>query len=209
MASARYCIFIQLFDSPIPGPLHTHSIPIMASNKAHHASGWAAGVVAAALVFDAGAAGPYQAATVLALLGGALGGTAPDWLELAWWSRRRRLWITHRTLTHWGLPWCALLAYAYLELGRHFWAAPLFGFAAGGVTHLLADWPNPLGVPWIVRRHSLNLWRSGHCDLLVIGAAWAIALAVGDHVFFADIHALKAFAFVKSLPVWSWRTGAA
>jgi hypothetical protein len=38
--------------------------------------------------------------------------------------------------------------------------------------HLLADWPNPLGVPWIWRRHSLNLWNSGHCDLIIVAAAW-------------------------------------
>ena len=51
-------------------------------------------------------------------------------------------------------------------------AAPLFGFACGGLMHLLADWPNPLGVPWIWRRHSLNLWKSGRCDLIVVAAAW-------------------------------------
>ncbi|RDJ99347.1 hypothetical protein DLM46_29425, partial [Paraburkholderia lacunae] len=43
-----------------------------------------------------------------------------------------------------------------------------FGFACGGLMHLLADWPNPLGVPWIAGRHSLNLWNSGHCDLIVL-----------------------------------------
>lgn len=136
----------------------------MASHAAHHASGWAAGLVAAALVAQAGAAG-------------VAGGTAPDWLEIAWWRRTRRLWVTHRTITHWGVGWAALLAFAYRSLGhRHPWAAPLFGFACGGLVHLIADWPNPLGVPWLWKRHSLNWWNSGHCDLIVVAAAWAGAL---------------------------------
>ena len=61
-------------------------------------------------------------------------------------------------------------------------AAPLFGFACGGLMHLLADWPNPLGVPWIWRRHSLNLWKSGRCDLIVVAAAWAAHCGSRSHV---------------------------
>lgn len=175
----------------------------MASNKAHHATGWAAGVVAAALVVHAGAGGPYQVWSLLTLVSGILGGTAPDWLEVAWWSRRHRLWITHRTWTHWGIAWITLLAYSYLALGHQLWAPMLFGFAVGGVMHLLADWPNPLGIPWIVGRHSLNLWKSGRCDLIVIAAAWIGALMVSDHVFFKNVHSLKVLAFVKSLSMWS------
>ena len=49
---------------------------------------------------------------------GVIGGTAPDWLEVAWWTRRKRLWITHRTLTHWGVGWLALLYWSYTSLGR-------------------------------------------------------------------------------------------
>lgn len=175
----------------------------MASNKAHHATGWAAGMIAAALVAHAGAAGPYQIWSALALLAGVAGGTAPDWLERAWWSRRHRLWITHRTLTHWGLGWLALLGWAYSALGRLDWAALPFGFAAGGLMHLLADWPNPMGVPWIYRRHSLNLWKSGHCEGLVVAGSWLLAVVIGDHVFFDDAHAMRALAFVKALPLWS------
>ncbi|HEF4770539.1 metal-dependent hydrolase [Burkholderia multivorans] len=147
----------------------------MASHNAHHASGFAAGVAAAALVAQTGATGPWHTALVAAFIAGVAGGTAPDWLELAWWSRKRRLWIAHRTVTHWGIGWLALLALGWHGLTHHphpLWAAPLFGFACGGLMHLLADWPNPLGVPWIWRRHSLNLWNSGHCDLIVVAAAW-------------------------------------
>ena len=135
----------------------------MASNKAHHATGWAAGLIAAAFVFHAGAGGPYQFQTILSFTMGILGGTAPDWLEIAWWSRRHRLWVTHRTITHWGLGWLALLAYAYVSLNHQFWAPLVFGFAAGGVMHLLADWPNPLGVPWIFRRHSTQYSNPVRC----------------------------------------------
>jgi membrane-bound metal-dependent hydrolase YbcI (DUF457 family) len=151
----------------------------MASHNAHHATGWAAGLIAAVLVAQAGAAGPLYVGSLVAFAAGVAGGTAPDWLELAWWSRKRRLWITHRTATHWGLGWAAALVLAYKSLGHeHVFAAPLFGFACGGVMHLLADWPNPLGVPWIWKRHSLNLWKSGSCDLIVVALAWAAALWV-------------------------------
>ena len=175
----------------------------MASNKAHHATGWAAGVIAAALVAHAGAGGPYQVLSMLAFVMGALGGTAPDWLEVAWWAPKRRLWITHRTWTHWGLAWIALLVYTYLQLPHHAWAPPLFGFAAGGIMHLLADWPNPLGVPWIIRRHSLRWWKSGRHDLIVIGAAWLAATIVADHVFFDGLHLRRAAAFIQGWPLWS------
>ena len=175
----------------------------MASNKAHHATGWAAGVIAAALVEHAGAGGPYQVMSMLAFAMGALGGTAPDWLEVAWWAPTRRLWITHRTWTHWGLAWIALLVYTYLQLQHHLWAPPLFGFAAGGIMHLLADWPNPLGVPWIIRRHSLRWWKSGKHDLIVISAAWLAAAIVADHVFFDGIHLQRIVSLVSGLPLWS------
>jgi membrane-bound metal-dependent hydrolase YbcI (DUF457 family) len=175
----------------------------MASNKAHHATGWAAGVIAAALVAHAGAGGPFQIVSFLTFVAGVLGGTAPDWLEVAWWSRRHRLWITHRTWTHWGIAWLGLLAYSYLALQVEFWAPLLFGFACGGVMHLLADWPNPLGVPWIIGRHSLKLWKSGRCDVIVVTASWLVAGFVADHVFFEDVHTHKALAFVRSLPACS------
>lgn len=171
----------------------------MASNKAHHATGWAAGVIAAALVAHADAGGPYHLLAVAAFLMGALGGTAPDWMEVAWWARTHKLWITHRTWTHWGLAWIALLVYTYLQLPHHLWAPPLFGFAAGGIMHLLADWPNPLGVPWIFRRHSLRWWKSGRHDLIVIAAAWLAAVIVADHVFFDGVHWQRCNALLVEL----------
>jgi hypothetical protein len=113
--------------------------PHMASNKAHHATGWAAGLMAAAVVAHSGAGGDYHLGTLLALCMGVCGGTAPDWMEVAWWTRKRRLWIAHRTLTHWGVGWLVLLYWSYHALGQHVMAVPAFGFAAGGLMHLLAD----------------------------------------------------------------------
>jgi membrane-bound metal-dependent hydrolase YbcI (DUF457 family) len=70
-----------------------------------------------------------------------------------------------------------------------------FGFAAGGIMHLLADWPNPLGVPWlwVSRRHSLKWWNSGRGDWLVMGIAWTAAFAMADHAWFhsAGIHTIE------------------
>jgi len=91
-----------------------------------------------------------------------------------------RLWIRHRTATHWGICWLSLLAYAYYSLPLHHWAAPLLGFAAGGVVHLFIDSPNPMGVSWIFERRSLNLWASGEKDYVVISAAWIAVVAVFD-----------------------------
>ncbi|MBC7859351.1 MAG: metal-dependent hydrolase, partial [Burkholderiaceae bacterium] len=45
----------------------------MASNKAHHATGWAAGVMAATLVAHAGAGGQWHLWSALTLLAGGLG----------------------------------------------------------------------------------------------------------------------------------------
>lgn len=157
----------------------------MASTAAHRSTGWAVGIIAAA-VASRHIDDPTGLWTFATLCFGWVGGTAPDWMENAWWSSRRgkQLWITHRTWTHWGLAWITLLLWCYLNLGRYRLAAPAFGFAAGGLMHLLADWPNPLGVPWLfVRRYSLNLWKSGRCDYLLIFGVWTTALLVADQVW--------------------------
>ena len=157
----------------------------MASTTAHRSTGWAVGIIAAALA-SRRLVDPYGLWMLLTFVAAYFGGTAPDWLENAWWSRGsgRQLWIAHRSWTHWGVAWVALLAWAYLHLHRYSAAGPVFGFAAGGIMHLLADWPNPLGVPWLgTRRHSLRWWKSGRCDYLIILAAWIAALFVADGVW--------------------------
>lgn len=161
----------------------------MASKAAHNSTGWAAGVIAAALVEQSPIAQESrQVWAALAFLMAFSGGTAPDWMEISWWSRGsgRHSWITHRTWTHWGVAWLASLWLSYTLMPRCPGLALLFGFSAGGVTHLLADYPNPLGVPWIfpTRRHSLKLWNSGRGDLLVVGTAWFVAVYVADRAWF-------------------------
>lgn len=170
----------------------------MASQKAHHATGIAAGAMAALLVVHAGAAGPYYVLAALALIAGTSGGTAPDWLEIAWWSRRKRLWIKHRTLTHWGIGWIGAMAYFYTQL-RVDWYAPIaFGFACGGVMHLLTDYPNPRGIPWIFFPHSLNLWNSGRCDWILVALSWLGTFVLADYLFWDRVHVLWAAAYLRS-----------
>ena len=64
----------------------------------------------------------------------------------------------------------------------------IFGFAMGGLVHLLADWPNPLGVPWFYRRHSLGLWKSGAKDLFIVVASWFGTLIYVDMIWFSSVH---------------------
>lgn len=168
----------------------------MASKQAHHATGWPAGIVAAAFVTHEGMGGPLYVWALLALAAGVVGGTAPDWLEIAWWSKRRRLWVTHRTVTHWGIGWGALLYGSYHYLPTYPVLAGLFGFACGGLMHLLADWPNPMGVPWIYGRHSLKLWNSGKCDLVVVMLAWVTAIVVSDYIWFHRLHELALLKYI-------------
>ena len=55
----------------------------MASSKAHHATGFAAGVIAAAIVARIGGGGSFHVGVLLSFLAGVIGSTAPDWLEVA------------------------------------------------------------------------------------------------------------------------------
>jgi membrane-bound metal-dependent hydrolase YbcI (DUF457 family) len=111
---------------------------------------------------------------------GALGGTAPDWLEVPYWGNRRL--ITHRTFTHWVPLWLLALWAAHVharDLGS--WPQMIFPFLLGGLSHLLMDWPNPAGVPflWPTWRHSLNWWNSGRYDTLLVALVWTgVALSL-------------------------------
>lgn len=181
----------------------------MASKAAHKSTGWAAGVIAAALVAQSHIAPEArQVWAGLAFLMAFSGGTAPDWMEISWWSSGsgRHSWITHRTWTHWGIAWLGALGLSYTLMPSYPSLALLFGFCAGGVMHLLADYPNPMGIPWIfpTRRHSLKLWNSGRCDFLVIAAAWLVAAYVADRAWldgemWTSATALARQRFVPSL----------
>lgn len=179
----------------------------MASKSAHESTGWAAGVIAAALVGTSLKGDATPVWCLLAFLMAYSGGTAPDWMEISWWKRGsgRHSWITHRTWTHWGLPWLAALWFSYVFMPQAPPLSLLFGFAAGGVMHLLADFPNPLGVPWLLptRRHSLRWWNSGRYDLIVVSAAWLTAAYLSDQAWFdGQMKATLLDLFAETL--WPW-----
>lgn len=148
----------------------------MASARAHQLMGYPCAVAAAAWVYDYGAVH-----SVLAAVAGYLGSMAPDRLEEKWWSPEFRRFLAHRGWTHIIGLWCIGLYCGWWWMW-HWWGAALFGFAIGGLAHLLTDMPNKPGVPllWIQGRVCLNLWKSGTADGLLISLLWAFALWVVD-----------------------------
>ncbi len=99
-----------------------------------------------------------------------------------WFAGRRKSLIAHRTITHWWPLWAAFGVWAlYALLGQRGWATPIWaalGVSCGGLTHILCDWPNPMGVPgrtpW--RRHSLRLWRSGEHEVRIVLTSAVLAV---------------------------------
>jgi membrane-bound metal-dependent hydrolase YbcI (DUF457 family) len=170
-------------------------LTILASRQAHELTGWAAGIASAAWVMHRGAAGPAYVLALATVVAGYLGGTAPDWLELVPWRKGKR-WCTHRTITHWVPAWAGLAYGANFMMSAHWWYGPLFGFAAGGLIHLLIDWPNPRGIPIFWSRHSLNLWNSGRADSFVVAACWVAAAWVFDRLLFGSVHFHRALALL-------------
>lgn len=134
----------------------------------HHLTGLGAGLLTAALLRHLWPYLVWWPAVPAAWFGG----IAPDRLEYV----NRWRWVRHRTFTHWGLLWGALAAWAVWRLLQGLspgWLdAGMAGFAAGGLSHLLTDWPNPMGIPWLrpTRRHSLNWWPSGRHELEIVAA---------------------------------------
>lgn len=137
---------------------------------------WLTGVATAIAVWPlASRYGFHPALVALALVPGA---TAPDWLECPWYDKfqHRRSLITHRTITHWWPLWLALLGYGcYRHDGLE--GSLMVGFALGGFLHLLMDVPNPRGIPIFTprARKSLNWWKSGQHELLIISAFMGMA----------------------------------
>lgn len=157
----------------------------------HHWTGALMGVAVAGLAhqFSVSIASWQLAAIVIA---GWYGGVAPDSLEIRKNWRDRKGWhsktlIPHRTITHVFLWWAvaavfvgtSLLMHAEWTLRAALPAWMLFGFLLGGCTHILVDWPNPMGVPlWFPHaRHSLRLWRSGEHELEIVLAFGVLAWA--------------------------------
>lgn len=140
----------------------------------HHWTGALMGVAVCGLAARFGGHLPGYALPAV-FLAGWYGGVAPDRLEF---RRGRNTLIPHRTITHLMLFWGLTCAFVGASLiGGAAWVRDypavswiLLGFLMGGLTHILVDWPNPLGVPlWHPgRRHSLRWWRSGQYEVTII-----------------------------------------
>ncbi len=143
----------------------------------HHATGAISGIGAATYL---GLLHPDTALPSAAcIVAGWHGGVFPDAVE----HIRGRYWVAHRTVTHWVPLWVALAVWLLIDPYSSALPYPelsypaLVGFAFGGITHLLFDWPNPTGIPWLHpwKRHSLKLWKSGTADLALI-SSWALTV---------------------------------
>jgi len=117
--------------------------------------------------------------------------TMPDWIEFPIYRNgvRRGSLITHRTITHWPPLWLAVIAWSVHEGG--ILGAMTLGAAIGSLTHILADAPNPMGIPWLwptdrLRIGKKGLWRSGeHEPFLALAFAtfgFAVWSAVGGRI---------------------------
>lgn len=141
----------------------------------HHLTGALTGVTCAAYLV--GKQDIAMATASLSIIGGWIGGVFPDRFERI----GKRHWLPHRTITHWVPLWAGLMWYilTHPNLNSISQAALLYplllGFCGGCLTHILFDWPNPMGVPWILPfwRQSLRLWNSGRVDLLLT-ISWAL-----------------------------------
>lgn len=118
-----------------------------------------------------------HASPLLVLLAAWIGGTAPDWLEIPLAGTRL---IPHRRVTHWALAWAlgTLICLPY-QAGPSVIPGIALGFCFGGLSHVIVDLPNPMGIPlfhpW--RRSSLRWWKSGQNEFWIISAFLAAGVA--------------------------------
>ena len=136
------------------------------TGKGHRLTSVGTGFFAAAVVHLLG----YNAlGQLIAGLAAASSVTAPDWLEIPQYKKgvRSGTLIPHRTITHWPVLWIGIIYAAYSYLDPYI-AVTIIGISMGSLSHILADAPNPMGVPmlWPHRRVSLfgGLWRSGEYE---------------------------------------------
>ncbi|WP_267926072.1 metal-dependent hydrolase [Desulfolithobacter dissulfuricans] len=109
-----------------------------------------------------------------------LGSLAPDWLEVAWFSKwfGRQSLVPHRTITHWPWPWIMALAALFFAPvdGPGFWLVA--GFLAGGLLHLVLDLATPAGIPLgkpFGKKQSFSLYRTGGPGEIIVSVAlWGL-----------------------------------
>ena len=101
------------------------------------------------------------------------GALAPDRLEVIGGTH----WIAHRTLTHWLAGWIFIIGALAMASHRDALLLPALGYAAGALSHALADLPNPAGVPVLhpTRKVSLRWWHSGQFEFEMIAGMAALA----------------------------------
>lgn len=136
--------------------------------------------------FIAGTAFIYTGPDILELgiftIATAIGSRLPDKMENFMGFRI----LTHRGISHWAMAWLILAAAAFVDFYQLQLAPPLLSLAIAGVSfgslvHLMGDLPNPMGVPLIhpTKRISLNWWKSGEMEGLIIAAFVGGHLAIG------------------------------
>lgn len=123
-----------------------------------------------------------------------LGSKAPDWLEIQ--KSDGSTVIPHRTITHWFPIWLGLLflGFAFKETQGFDSTAissfphsqyisdaislAIIGLSVGSLSHILTDLPNPMGVPLLTPWHrvSLNLWRSGKFEFILVAIFYLISV---------------------------------
>ncbi len=125
----------------------------------------------------------------LAIPAAVLGATAPDWLE--WVLSLGGRPVKHRTVTHVTIYWIFAVI-LLLILPKDGFLLHLFGFAVGGLSHVLADACTVSGVPffpWSTRRFHLfgGRLRTGQpaevifsALVLVCGVVIALLVHRGD-----------------------------
>jgi membrane-bound metal-dependent hydrolase YbcI (DUF457 family) len=144
----------------------------------HHATGFISGWIATAILNKQ--VGIPFFVSILAVPLSWWGGVLPDSGEFFLGFR----WVRHRTVTHWVPLWAIILGFgvygAFPEtlVGMCLQSATV-GFAGGGLTHLLFDWPNPQGIPFLTpwKRHTLNWWNSGRREIYLI-TGWALIASI-------------------------------
>jgi membrane-bound metal-dependent hydrolase YbcI (DUF457 family) len=133
----------------------------MSSKPTHFKAGWLLGVVLASSTYFWKDNIAFSACVAL---GAGLGSSLPDQLEIAWHEGggRKSGWfsfyyeegirhslIPHRTITHWFVLWCVLLAWMTLRLmgDPNMLDFLAFGLVSSAWLHIYMDSRTPMGIP--------------------------------------------------------------
>ena len=160
----------------------------------------------------------------IAAIGTILGAKAPDYLEI----RRKvkdsknkvigtKTLITHRTITHWLPLWIIAFLFFLIQFEQSYFSyfqdynfntnkitnyisSFLLGYTIGGLLHLITDLPNPMGIPIIhpKKRFSLNLWKSGKMEFIIVLGILLFSLEYSNIIQFSWLEAKNLFVNIFS-----------